>query len=276
MNQGYQIIDGIKCYASAVAFSNSGFRPEYYERLFSIEERNFWFRSRNRLLHHLFEKHIGLSTSADYLEIGCGTGYVLKGLSDFANLKMTGAEVLLEGLRFAKKRLSHVEFVQFDATHMPYSEQFDAIGAFDVLEHIEDDVTVMENVWRALRPSGLFLITVPQHRFLWSAMDEIACHKRRYSRKELVKKLALSGFSAEFVSSFTFILSPLMIASRLTKRGKKTEQNENEVAMSELQLPGVVNSTLGFLMRVDEVLIRNGVRLPFGGSLIVVARKLSQ
>jgi len=238
-----------------------------------MEERNFWFRSRNRLIHHLFEKYIGSVGNTRYLEIGCGTGYVMKGLSDFENLTMTGAEVLLEGLKFAKRRLPLVEFVQLDAAQMPFSEEFEAIGAFDVLEHIDDDITVMENVWRALKPRGLFFLTVPQHMFLWSHLDDFACHKRRYSRKQLTERLTASGFRIEFWSSFVFALFPLLVASRLTKKKKMVGHSESEVAANEFKLPGIVNSTFEFLMRFDELLIQNGISLPFGGSLVVVARK---
>jgi SAM-dependent methyltransferase len=274
MTESYQIIDGIKCYAPDVAFDHSGFRPEYYERLYRLEEKNFWFRSRNRLLCGLLEKYVGTSRTADYLEIGCGTGYVLKGFSKFTRLTMTGADVLVEGLTYAKKRLPDVEFIQFDAAEMPFSEEFDAVGAYDVLEHIQDDLTVMKNVARALRPHGLFFVTVPQHRFLWSVMDEIGCHKRRYSRGEFVEKLTASGFAIEFLSSFVFTLFPLMLASRFLTRSKGKTQRGNDAGATELQPPGIVNSVLESLMRIDELLIRRNMRLPFGGSLVGVARKL--
>jgi len=274
MNESYQIIDGIKCYAPDVALDHTGFRPEYYERLFRLEEKNFWFRSRNRLLCQLFEKYVGASRTANYLEIGCGTGYVLKGFSKFTRLTMTGADVLLEGLCYAKKRLPQVEFIQLDAAQMPFSEEFDAIGAFDVLEHIEDDVAVMKNAARALRPHGLFFVTVPQHRFLWSVTDEIGCHKRRYSRDEFVEKLTACGFAIEFLSSFVFTLFPVMLASRFLTRTKGRSQRGNDAGATELQPPGILNSMLEFFMRIDELLIRKNIHLPFGGSLVVVARKL--
>ena len=225
------------------------------------------------MLHNLFQKHVDLTGSRSFLEIGCGPGYVLKGLSDFSDLRMTGSDVHIEGLRFAAKRLPQIEFIQCDATQIPFSEEFDVVGAFDVLEHIEDDVSVMGSVLRALKPRGLFFITVPQHKFLWSSVDEFGCHKRRYSRKQLKEKLAASGFRIESWSSFVFTLFPLLLASRLMKKNQRVGHAKSEVAAIELQLPRIVNSMLELFMRVDEFLIRNGVSLPFGGSLIVVARK---
>ena len=65
---------------------------------------------------------------------------------------------------------------------MPFQGEFDIVGAFDVLEHIENDELVMQGVRNALRPGGLFLVTVPQYQWMWSALDEIVHHKRRYSR----------------------------------------------------------------------------------------------
>jgi SAM-dependent methyltransferase len=70
-----------------------------------------------------------------------------------------------------------------------YRDEFDTIGAFDVIEHIEDDVGAMREIYRALKPGGGFMIIVPQHMFLWSRVDDLAFHKRRYARRELTAKL---------------------------------------------------------------------------------------
>ncbi len=76
--------------------------------------------------------------------------------------------------------------LQFDACAIPYKAEFDVIGAFDVIEHIEEDTAALTQMYQALKPGGGLLITVPQHRFLWSAVDEMSYHKRRYHRNELI------------------------------------------------------------------------------------------
>ena len=75
--------------------------------------------------------------------------------------------------------------MQLDARELPYEAAFDAVGAFDVIEHITEDERVLASMHRALKPGGVLIVTVPQHKWLWSWTDEQARHKRRYGRREL-------------------------------------------------------------------------------------------
>lgn len=267
------IIDGIKCYAPELAYSNNDYNENDFKKLFEIEEQNFWFKARNRVIKTLLENY-SKDVSGSFLEIGCGTGFVLKGLSKFSNLRLTGAEIYLEGLKYAKQRLPEVEFLQLDATSIPFREQYDYIGAFDVLEHITEDENVMRNVYKALKYGGMFFISVPQHMFMWSIEDDVACHKRRYSKVEILSKLKKAGFEIKYHTSFVFSLFPLMMVSRFIKKNKQTADLKEDRFNEELKLNPLINKTFELILRIDELLIRIGVRLPFGGSLIVVAKKL--
>lgn len=143
----YEQINNIKCYAPELAHANEDFPAEVFEILYRVEEGHFWFTSRNRVIQYLFSRFIGKNCSANVLEIGCGTGSVLKGLSEvFPQYRLQGSEIHLAGIAFAQKRLPQIEFIQLDATRMPFREAFDAIGAFDVLAHIEQDETVTQQV----------------------------------------------------------------------------------------------------------------------------------
>ncbi len=270
-----QTIDGFKCYAPEMAHDGEDFPPQAFERFFEIEAANFWFRSRNRIIAHELRKYAAAGERHRFLEIGCGTGYVLSGLAVENRYDLTGAEVSVKGLVYAKTRLPGVAFMQLDARDIPFASEFDAIGAFDVIEHIEEDTEVMRNVHRALAPGGVFLVTVPQHHWLWSRADDYLGHKRRYSRSELIAKLERHGFHMEFCSSFVFFLLPLMFLSRLRKKssGRDGADGANAV-FDELTLPKPVNALLELAMRIDELLIRSGVSLPVGGSLLAVARKI--
>ncbi len=275
MIQNYEIIDGIKCYAPGIGNINSDYPAEAFRILFKSEDTNFWFISRNKIIQHLFKKHLG-EKSNKVLEIGCGTGYVLKGLqNNFPNYELEGSEIHHEGIKFAKERLPKVEFIQLDATNMPFENQHDAVGAFDVLEHIEADEKVMQEVYKSLKINGLFLISVPQHQWMWSVNDDIAYHKRRYSRKEMKQKLTNNGFEIVYIGSFVFTLFPFMYISRFFKQ-KKVAEVTNELIikeLNELQLNPIINSVFKIFMKIDELLIKIGFSLPFGGSLITVARK---
>ena len=169
-------VEGFQAYAPALAHSGGGFESSYFSELARLEGKNFWFRSRNRLIIWALKKYFPNFQSI--LEIGCGTGYVLSGLSNaFTKATLQGSEIFTAGLGFAAKRLPSATFMQMDARNIPFAEEFDVIGAFDVLEHIEEDERVLEQAHVALKPLGLMLITVPQHAWLWSSVDEYACHE---------------------------------------------------------------------------------------------------
>ncbi|MGB8276231.1 MAG: class I SAM-dependent methyltransferase [Alphaproteobacteria bacterium] len=275
-------IRGIKCYAPDKAHDERDYPADAFAQLAALQDRNFWFRSRNRIIVRMLRKYLRApgptAGRPKVLEIGCGTGCVLRALAAENRYELTGAEMHIGGLTLAKGRLAGIELVQLDARDLPYVNEFDAIGAFDVLEHIDDDAGVIRSVRRALVPDGLFFVTVPQHPWLWSRADDHARHKRRYSRAELIGTLEREGFAMEFCSSFVFVLLPLMSLSRLRRRSRPGMGATGNVsgrsdAYDELALPGPVNATLETAMRLDEFLIARGVSLPAGGSLLAVARK---
>lgn len=273
MQNNPEIIDGIKCFAPLVAHENTGFDKASFKRLFDLEEKNFWFRSRNKVIKTLIKNYFGENKDGHFLEIGCGTGYVLNGLKEFERLTLSGAEIFLEGLKYSKMRLPEAEFIQLDATNIPFENEFECIGAFDVLEHIEEDERVMKNVFNALKENGCFFISVPQYMSMWSYLDDIACHKRRYSKKELTEKLKRAGFAVLYISSFVFTLFPFMYLIRLLKRKNNINPADDSLAFEELKINPFLNSVFRLAMRLDEILIRYRIRLPFGGSLVAVAVK---
>lgn len=246
-----------------------GFKTHYFKELAALEAGNFWFRARNKIILWSLRKYAPALTS--FLEIGCGTGFVISAISQqFPEAKLLGSEYLEEGLVYARQRLPNAEFTQMDARQIPYQSELDAIGAFDVLEHIEEDEIVLEQIFNALKPNGIVFITVPQHRWLWSAVDEYACHVRRYSAADLHEKMGNAGFEIVLSTSFVSTLLPAMYLSRLLKRHKTDARIDD---MAELRINSILNTLFEWLLNFELALIRMGVTLPVGGSRLVVARK---
>lgn len=261
-------VDGFAVLAPALAEGGAGFRPEAFEQLAALEAQNFWFRARNKLIVWALKRHF--PTMERYLEIGCGTGYVLAGVAQaYPAATLVGSEIFTVGLPYAASRAKTAEILQMDARQIPYVEEFDVIGAFDVLEHIEEDEVVLAAMLRAVRPGGGVAITVPQHPWLWSAADESACHVRRYRVRELREKVLRAGFKLEFETSFVSLLLPAMLASRLTKQRGSAGKD----ALPELSLPLWLNSLFGRIMTLERYLIRSGLRLKLGGSRLLIATK---
>lgn len=261
-------VEGFPALAPDLAQGGAGFKPEAFAKLAALEAGNFWFRARNRLIVWALRRHF--PNMQRYLEIGCGTGYVLAGVAKaYPQARLTGSEVFSVSLPYAARRVERAELLQMDARHIPYENEFDVIGAFDVLEHIKEDEAVLAEMLRALHPGGLILVTVPQHPWLWSRQDEYACHVRRYRIGELREKVLRAGFSVRLETSFVSLLLPAMIASRIVQ-GKETADSD---PMAELRLSPLLNHLFEAAMAAERLLIQCGMRFPVGGSLLLVAAK---
>jgi SAM-dependent methyltransferase len=256
------ICEGFPAYAQELNRGEHSFSFEAYRNLAAVEAGSFWFQARNRMIIRVLSSHCGGMES--FLEIGCGTGFVLSGIRQaFPGIRLLGSEVATDGLGFAAERLPGIPLIQMDARGIPFSQEVDVIGAFDVLEHIQEDEKVMAEVHTALKPNGFFVITVPQHMWLWSAVDDASKHFRRYTKPELHGKLARQGFRVLFSTSFVFLLLPAMLLSR-----------QKQKADCELRLPVWMNAACAACMRLEEFFIRCGIILPVGGSRLVVAQRI--
>jgi len=263
------LIEGFKAWALEFSHAGGGFKEESFSHLAALEASNFWFRARNKLIAWALQEYFpGMGS---FLEVGCGTGYVLSGVaSNFPQARLVGSEIFVTGLSFAAARVPTAELVQMDARRIPYFEEFDVVAALDVIEHIAEDEQVLTQLFRATKPNGGTLISVPQHPWLWSKADDYACHERRYTSTELDRKIRAAGFQIERSTSFVSFLLPLMLASRLTARNTK-DYNPR----SEFEIPTAINSVLEHILNAERWFIRAGLDFPAGGSRFIVARKLS-
>ena len=253
-------------FAPELAKENDNFPEAGFQTLYKHEAGHFWFRNRNRVIAWALRK--SFPNTRSLCEIGCGTGFVLSGIwSAFPEIRLTGTEIYTTGLRHAAERNPDIELYQMDARRLPYKDEFDVIGAFDVLEHIEEDQAVLEEMYKAVKPGGGILVTVPQHPWLWSAEDEAALHKRRYTMNELKSKVEQAGFILLITTSFVSLLLPLMAISRLSpKRGEPDP-------LREFRIHRGVNFVLERVLDAERWMIGAGIRFPAGGSLLLAAEK---
>ncbi|SDC22173.1 Methyltransferase domain-containing protein [Cupriavidus sp. YR651] len=250
------------------ANSGAGFHEEDFATLARLESDSFWFRARNELI--LWATRPLLRGGMAFCEIGCGTGFVISALADtMPAVKFTGTELFGNGLQFARERVPAADFHEMDARKIPFRSQFDVVGTFDVLEHIDEDEVVLAEIYKALKPDGKLVITVPQHPFLWSYQDERACHVRRYTRTEMIEKLNRAGFSIKLTTSFVSFLLPALCMAR---RSSRVQAKDYDPA-ADLRLNPVTNALMLGIMFVERQFIKFGVRFPLGGSLLVVATK---
>lgn len=231
------------------------YEPYDLRILAALEERHFWFRSRRRIIVDALRRWFPDAHS--YLEIGCGTGYVIRGVR----------EAFPEWRVVASDPLSEDAGVQpIDIRDIPFAGEFDVVAAYDILEHIEDDRAAVGQLHRACRPGGGVLLTVPQHAWLWSPADTYAHHCRRYARADLLALLRERGFEILGSTSFHTLNLPLFF---LRSRFLRATGRDPEATIPA----GPVNWLLERSMEFDRLLIRAGVRLPVGASLLVAVRR---
>jgi 2-polyprenyl-3-methyl-5-hydroxy-6-metoxy-1,4-benzoquinol methylase len=258
---------GFPVFAPELTAEPVDFNPEFYGVSAQVDTVHFWSRFRHKIIGWALGKYF--PQAASFLEVGCGAGSVLIGLSAARPaLRLAGSDAQCEGLAFAAKRMPQASFFQANACYLPFEGEFDVVGNFDVLEHIEDDRLALRQFNKAIKPGGGLVLIVPQHRWLWSELDTRVGHLRRYRRRELLDKVRKAGFQVVRATSFISLLLPAMYLRRATKSYK-----DGNMATVEFKINPVMNWLMDKVMTLEGGLIRCGVSFPAGGSLLVVARK---
>jgi len=252
-----------------------GFDPGFYSDLYSAEERHFWFRGRNKVIGSVISRIIA-SFPATYrvLEVGCGAGNTTCMLQRLCGpAPVIGMDLFADGLRYARAR-GVACLVQADVSRPPFSVPFELVAMFDVLEHVQDDVGVLRRLRSLLREGGCLVLTVPAHSSLWSYFDTAACHCRRYECVDLNEKLRATGYEVDYMTEFMMFSYPLVwLRRRWAGRRTARVAGPTEAARGELQIHALPNALLGGLQAMETVFVKRRKRLPFGTSILVVARK---
>ncbi|MBX9585430.1 MAG: class I SAM-dependent methyltransferase [Gemmataceae bacterium] len=252
--------------AEAVAFAD----------LFAAEDRHFWFRGRNRVIAGAVRDAVqDFPPGYRVLEVGCGTGYVLRLLErECRGAVVIGSEVSDEGVAFARRRVGS-PVVRADVYALPFADPFHLVGMFDVLEHLPDDARALQELRAATAPGGRLVLTVPAYMSLWSHTDESSGHYRRYTPTTLRRVLTEAGWVVERLTPFMLPLVPVMWAGRklaaLANRLRGRKKTGRELAVGELRpVPGF-NVLMRGLLALEAPFVRRW-RLPVGTSLLAVAR----
>jgi SAM-dependent methyltransferase len=241
---------------------------EAHGALANVEQDSFWFRHRNRIIAKVVHR---FSATKPVFEIGGGNGYVSLGL-ERAGIRAFVVEPGIDGATTALERGLTVVNAAFTAD-LFNKESLPAVGVFDVIEHIEHDRSFLIDCCTALEPGGFLYVTVPAHRFLWSADDEYAGHYRRYSRKALNTLLQESGFEVKQVSAFfSLLVPPLFLLRTLPSKIGRRKVRSVEQAVSH-HADGAISRFVEKILHFERYLIASDMPLPFGTSLIAVARK---
>jgi 2-polyprenyl-3-methyl-5-hydroxy-6-metoxy-1,4-benzoquinol methylase len=241
-----------------------------YQTMFDIETDYWWFVARRKLITQLVRGEAGGRADVRILDVGCGTGANLDALRRYG--ESFGVDLSSDAIEHCRMRglkdlaISRLENLSYS------SNSFDIITALDVLEHVDDDLTAMGELYRICRPGGMLLVTVPAYGFLWSEHDEALHHRRRYAEYELRNKLTVAGFDIERCSYFiTTLFFPILLIRVLQGIFKRSTHPKT----SHVELPRLFNRMIIWLLAFEQWLIRF-INLPFGVTIVCTARKLDK
>lgn len=236
---------------------------EGYDFCFEIEDDSYWFQHRNEVIKKFIAKHHVQGTFAD---IGGGNGFVTKALENHNNIEPILIEPAEQGCLNATKRgVKRVVKATMDELKS-IDVKFNAIGLFDVIEHIEKVEDFLKQAKHTLLPNGFVFITVPAYQKLWSAEDEDAGHYRRYNLKMAKTQMENAGLQLIDHSYFFSILPlPILIKRALKKKG--VAKKEDYLLPDSILGKGVKKS-----LNFEEKTLAKNKRIPFGSSLFLVAK----
>jgi SAM-dependent methyltransferase len=240
-----------------------------YDKLDLAEDRMWWFLALHANLLLLYRRLAVPAAAAPVLDAGCGMGGLLVQIGAACPERVViGLDAdPLAAARAAAKSGRPVCAGSVNA--LPFADAaFGAVISADVLCHRGvDETAALAQFHRVLRQGGVLILNLPAYPWLMSRHDRAVHNARRYTRRALARLLAAAGFRLIFSSYWNAVLLPVMVLSRKLLPGSGT-------TTSDVRLyPAPVEALCRFLTRLESGLLRHGLRLPCGGSLIAVAAK---
>lgn len=231
-----------------------------------VEDEHWWFVGRRLILEEFLRSLDPNSQipNPKFLDVGCGTGANLEMLSQFGTAE--GVDVSDDALEFCRRKGLNVH--KGLAEELPFpDETFDVVTALDVVEHLDDDVAGLKEMFRVLKKGGKTLVFVPAFMWLWGVQDDVSNHRIRYSRKQIVERLQEAGFTIERATyaNWTFF-APILAGRTLMRITGIKPESENNVNVSAL------NGLFGKLFGAERFWLRH-YDFPFGVSIVITASK---
>ena len=233
-----------------------------------VENSHWWYVGRRAILESFLERIVSQirnpQSAVRILDVGCGTGGNLEMLEKFGAAE--GVDVSDDALEFCQSKglTAHRGL----AEKLPFADAiFDVVTALDVVEHLDDDVAGLAEMFRVLKPGGKTLIFVPAFMWLWGVQDDVSNHRIRYTKKQIVERLEKAGFAIERATyaNITFF-APILGGRTLMKLTGITPESENNVNVSAL------NGVFGKIFSAEKLWLKN-FDFPFGVSIVVAAVK---
>lgn len=237
---------------------------DVYTRMRTLEQSHWWFTARREILSRMLGG-LGLPPAAKILEAGCGVGGNLEMLQAFGEVEALEPDA--PSRDYIRTRYGLTPSDGLLPGPLPYAaERFDAVCAFDVVEHVDDDAGAVRALAGLVAPGGYMMVTVPAYAWMWSRHDEQHHHKRRYRRAQITGLFEAAGLTLVKASYFNTVLFAPAAAVRLVKRALRIESVDDN-------LPSPATNTLLHRLFAKEADWLSRGDLPFGLSILVIGRK---
>ena len=230
-----------------------------------------------RLRWPIVKKAINDHRPASIVEVGCGRGALIERLSESRVYRGYEPDrASFDTARQAVASLAHVELYNEVLPERP-DRVFDALVAFEVLEHIADDATALSRWADWISDDGMIILSVPADPARFGPSDIEAGHFRRYDREQLGELITDAGFTTPTIYTWGMPLGYLLegIRNRIAQRDPSETTIEERTAKSGrwLQLPALVSAIAGLVVWPFAV-----IQLPFkdsrrGTGLIAIAHR---
>jgi SAM-dependent methyltransferase len=232
-----------------------------------LERTHFWFVGRRRIFFALLDDQLNGRGPIRILDVGCGAGGMLEPLSRYG--AVTGVDTSAELVGFCHQR-GFPDVVVGSAYELPAADgSIDLITLFDTIEHVPDDERALREVRRALAPGGLVFISTPAYQFLYANNDRVAHHERRYTARQLRRKLLAAGLQPVKLTYFNTLLFPAILPAVLAKKlGERVRDPGDRTNLSHPMRP-LLNRGLAAVMGAERHLLAHA-DMPFGHSLIAI------
>ncbi|MDF1664569.1 MAG: class I SAM-dependent methyltransferase [Planctomycetota bacterium] len=202
--------------------------------------------------------------SQSILDVGCAGGVAFDDFSQFG--EVYGIEPDAELLNCIPKWSDRVIHCTF-GPEFQSERSYDVLLMLDVIEHIEDDKAALTKAYDILKPGGLLILTVPSLMMLWSVHDEINQHYRRYHLRDLSELFAETAFEIKELRYLFAALVPLKLVHKWVSTVNKDSYQVSPPSP-------IVNAIFLTLGKLERFFFRiPGLKLPFGSSALVIARK---
>lgn len=195
------------------------------------------------------------------LDIGSGTGFLASYVREHGYNKITVSDRSKTALNLLNKQFDSV--ISINLPNKPnLRKKYHCILLLDVMEHIRDDYSTLENLKKLLKPNGVIIITVPAFEFLWSQKDIRVEHMRRYTFKTLKRVIQIAKLNIEYITYYNFFLFfPAILYSLVNKRNEKISRYKS-----------MPHKMFKNIFQLEVPFIINKFKFPFGVSLLAIVR----